>query len=573
MGQSAQRHIGRILLDGRFLSQQDLDHALSEQAHTKELLGQVLVRMGVLEAEDVKLPLIVQQHLGNVDDAVRLAAGERELLGELLIHSGHITGEQLDQVIAEQKRSGERLGEVFKRLGVLTEGQLNALLDFQHSQEVAHASPLRLGNLLVATGHITRQQLENALRQQAVSHKKLGEVLVESGYVNTSSITYGIRLQKMLLNAVLAAVISFGMSTASDASTVGLQWDRNSEPDVSGYKVYYSADPSTLEGSVPVDVHNQTTATISGLDPDKAYRFAVKAYNPAGQESPFSNIVSIAELSPPIVAITSPENATSVSGTVLISVTAADNVAVTKVEYYSNGQLLTTETEAPYTYSWNTASLAPGAYTLLTKAYDAAGNVGQSSTVSVTVVNDTIAPLVSLTAPGNNSKVNGIVAITASASDNVGVSNVEFYINGGLVFASNVSPYSFNWDTRSVPNGTNILLAKAYDNAGNVRQSSSVTVTVINIDPVLTATTLQEAYDIAAAGSGVVHLAAAGTIPATTDAGSVFTATAGKNVVISGGYDASNQTRSGVTVVTGSMKIRSGKVIAEGIVLRNPKVE
>ena len=48
MGQSAKRHIGRILLDGRFLSQQDLDHALIEQTRTKELLGQVLVRMGVL---------------------------------------------------------------------------------------------------------------------------------------------------------------------------------------------------------------------------------------------------------------------------------------------------------------------------------------------------------------------------------------------------------------------------------------------------------------------------------------------------------------------------------------------
>jgi len=61
MRQAIKRHIGRILLDGRFLSQHDLDSALEEQKHTKELLGQVLVRMGVLTAEDVKAPLIAQE--------------------------------------------------------------------------------------------------------------------------------------------------------------------------------------------------------------------------------------------------------------------------------------------------------------------------------------------------------------------------------------------------------------------------------------------------------------------------------------------------------------------------------
>ena len=326
MAQSARRHIGRILLDGRFLSQQDLDHALNQQARTKELLGQALVRMGVLSAEDVKLPLIVQEHLGSVDDAVKLAVGERQLLGALLVQSGHITDKQLDGAIAVQRSSGEKLGEVFKRLGILTEQQLKALLEFQHSQEVAHSSPLRLGNLLVATGQITPQQLEDALRRQTVTHQKLGEVLVESGYASPGRIKYGVRLQKMLLSAVLAAIISFGMSSGSEASTVGLQWDPNSEPGVSGYKLYYSAEPSTLEESTPVDVHQQTNATISGLDPGKSYRFAVKAYNSAGQESPFSNIVTTPELLPPTVAITSPENATSVSGTVSISVSATDNV-------------------------------------------------------------------------------------------------------------------------------------------------------------------------------------------------------------------------------------------------------
>jgi len=218
VGHSANRHIGRILSDDRFLAQHDLCSALDEQKRTRELLGQVLVRMGILKAEDVKVPLLIQKHIGTISDAVKMAAGERHLLGALLVQSGHITNEQLDHAIAEQQRSGDKLGEIFRRRGMLTERQLNALLDFQLNQEIAHTSPFRLGELLVATGHITRAQLEKALLQQTLSNNKLGEILVEAGYVRPRRIKYVIRLQKILLNAVLAAILSLEMGAVSNAA-------------------------------------------------------------------------------------------------------------------------------------------------------------------------------------------------------------------------------------------------------------------------------------------------------------------------------------------------------------------
>lgn len=328
------RHIGQILLDGKFLSRRDLDRALEEQKTTKELLGQVLVRMGVLKDTDVKAPLLLQEHLSHLEDAVKAAAGQRKLLGALLVQSGKITYEQLDQTIAEQKRTGEKLGEVFIRLGLLTERQLNAILDFQFYQTVATDGPLRLGELLIATGHISREQLDRALTKQSISHKKLGEVLVEEGYVRPSQIKQGIHLQKMLVNSLLAAVLSMSMSTISSASSVVLQWDPNTEPDLAGYNVYYAPDTSALEGTAPLVVQGGTTTTIDGLDPTKSYRFAVTAFNAAGAESGFSNVVAVAELSPPTVEITSPIDANSVSGIVSINVNAADNIGVTKVEFY-----------------------------------------------------------------------------------------------------------------------------------------------------------------------------------------------------------------------------------------------
>jgi len=482
MGQQIKRHIGQILLDGKFLSSHDLNRALEEQKQTKELLGQVLVRMGVLKERDVQVPLLVQDHLCHIDDAVKIAVGERKLLGALLVQSGHISNSQLDHAIAEQKKSGEKLGEVFTRLGILTERQLTALLDFQQNQSAASpvACPLRLGELLIATGYISREQLEDALQKQTVSHKRLGDVLVEAGYVRPGRVKYGIRLQKMLLNSVLAAILSLGVSSTSSAFTVNLQWDPNTESDLAGYKVYYSADPASLVGSTPIDVHNQTTASVSGLDPDKAYNFAVTAYNAAGQESSFSNVVAVAEQSPPTVSITSPSGSTNVSGTVSVTVSAADNVGVTKVEYYVNNILKATDTVAPYLFSWDTTALPPGNYALMAKAYDAAGNVAQSDTHAVTVINDVILPSVAVTNPGNNVSVSGTVTIDATASDNVGVSMVEFYCDGTLLFASNAAPYRFNWDTAAFVNGSHSLVAKAFDNAGNARQSSAVIVTVNN---------------------------------------------------------------------------------------------
>jgi hypothetical protein len=457
------------------MSQHDLDRALEEQKHTKELLGQVLVRMGILTAEDIKVPLLAQEHLGNIDDAVKLAAGERQLLGALLVQAGQVTPPQLEQAVAEQQRSGEKLGEVFTRLGILTDPQLKALLNFQNNQGISSVSPLRLGKLLVATGHITGEQLENALYQQSLSNKKLGEILVEAGYVHHNHITYGVRLQKMVMTAALAALISFGARGESQASTVELEWEPVNVTELSGYKVYYSADSATFEGTVPIDVKDRTSATISGLDPDKAYTFAVTAYNAAGQESPFSQALTITELTPPDVAIISPENATSVSGIVSISVNATDNVGVTRVEFYINDQPLASVTAPPYEYLWDTTIQAPGVYTLRAQAYDAAGNAGQSSAL------------------------------------------------------------------------------------------------VINSDQGLPAATLQGAYDSAAVSGPVVRLSAADTIPANTGADPEFIADSDKDVVISGGYDAANQTRSGVTVVIGAMKIRSGKVVVERLMLRSLK--
>jgi len=272
MGQSVKYRIGKILIDAGLLDQHLLDIALEEKP-TNERVGETLVRKGVLKAEDIAVPLIIQEHLGNIASAVKLAAGERQLLGELLVQSGHITGGQLDQVVAEQQHSGEKLGEVFKRLGILTEQQLNALLVFQCNQDAGQTSPLRLGELLVLTGRLAREQLEDALLKQKQSDKNLGDVLLEAGYVSPGCIEHGVRLQKMLIKSVLAAILALGMDMGAE-SYAGEMCAFSTQLQDSNARAQYIAKVATAAGNmVAHNTHSDNAVVSDASDDDSASSF------------------------------------------------------------------------------------------------------------------------------------------------------------------------------------------------------------------------------------------------------------------------------------------------------------
>ncbi len=77
------------------------------------------------------------------------------------------------------------------------------------------------------------------------------------------------------------------------------------------------------------------------------------------------------------------------AGTITFSATASDNVGVTKVEFYVDGVLKATDTTSPYSTSFDSTTIANGSHTLVAKAYDAAGNIGSSTSVAFSVNNTT----------------------------------------------------------------------------------------------------------------------------------------------------------------------------------------
>lgn len=99
----------------------------------------------------------------------------------------------------------------------------------------------------------------------------------------------------------------------------------------------------------------------------------------------------------------------------------------------------------------------------------------------ITPPTDTTAPTASVTTPASGAGVSATVAVSATASDTVGVSGVQFQVDGVNVGAPDTTaPYSVQWDTRTTADGAHSITAVARDAAGNSGTSAAVGVTVSN---------------------------------------------------------------------------------------------
>ncbi len=187
----------------------------------------------------------------------------------------------------------------------------------------------------------------------------------------------------------------------------------------------------------------------------------------------------------PSVSITAPAAGTVVTGSVTVGAAASDNVQVAGVQFTLDGANLGAEdTSAPYQATWDTAKTSNGSHTLRAIARDTAGNAA-SAPVTISVNNadalpDSIAPTVTLTSPGADTIATGTMVLTATASDNVGVTAVQFTLNNVSLGEPVRAPFQMSWVTSSVPDGAYTLKAVARDAAGNSSQSASRKVTVSN---------------------------------------------------------------------------------------------
>ena len=95
---------------------------------------------------------------------------------------------------------------------------------------------------------------------------------------------------------------------------------------------------------------------------------------------------------------------------------------------------------------------------------------------------DTNLPTVAISSPIVDANVSGITTVKADATDDRQVAKVEFYVDNVLKGTAKKEPYKYSWDTTIYKhNSVHILLAKAYDDSGNVGTSDLTRVVVLDV--------------------------------------------------------------------------------------------
>jgi hypothetical protein len=157
---------------------------------------------------------------------------------------------------------------------------------------------------------------------------------------------------------------------------------------------------------------------LGGLAAGGPYAHYVRCRDASGNVNDADYVIAFAvagDITPPTVAFVAPAAGATLSGTVAITVAAADDVGVAGVQLLVDGVATAWIGVPPWTQLWDTRATADGAHVLEARAVDAAGNVGTAS-IAVVVANANVG----LVAAYGFEETSGTVAVDASGNGNTG---------------------------------------------------------------------------------------------------------------------------------------------------------
>jgi len=236
-----------------------------------------------------------------------------------------------------------------------------------------------------------------------------------------------------------------------------------------------------------------SAASLVSIIQNNADNVGPSQYFGAGRVNAYRAVIAAAgsgggDTTPPTINISSPGSFAYVAAAIQVMGTTSDNVGVVATEFYADNQLVSSSGGgSPFSFSWDTTSVANGSHTLMVKAYDGSSNAGAASVVvnvnNVSNVNpppaDTTPPSVTISSPANGSVYTSNtrnVKITVNASDNVAVSQVTIYIDGIQVYTGSSASSSYTWNLRKAKAGYHSITARAWDGAGNFSDAGPVTI-------------------------------------------------------------------------------------------------
>lgn len=184
---------------------------------------------------------------------------------------------------------------------------------------------------------------------------------------------------------------------------------------------------------------------------------------------------------PPVVALTATPASGTTATTFKLAATATDNDdRVVKVEFFDGTTKLGEDTTSPYTLDRTFAS--PSVHIVTARATDNFGLAATSTALSITVSTpsgaDTQAPVATVTAPAAFATgLAGTLTLSATATDNVGVTGLELQLDGVQIGATGTSgSHSVTVDSTAYTSGQHVVRARARDAAGNLSTWASATV-------------------------------------------------------------------------------------------------
>ena len=213
---------------------------------------------------------------------------------------------------------------------------------------------------------------------------------------------------------------------------------------------------------------------LMDLKPSTTYHFAVHSRDVRGntvssKDMTFETLHVADEILPSLSLI----DPGIFQGIITISAEAVDNVGVEKVEFYLDDEIFFTDYSSPYRFLFDTSAIGSGGHLLKTVVFDFSGlSTIETKDINVVKIKDVTSPTVDITFPKQNDKVSGKIQVTASLTDDVGLAQVFFKVDGqyegfkGLPNHPKSKTVTFDWDTKTLENGTYRLAIEVHDQEG-----------------------------------------------------------------------------------------------------------
>ncbi len=235
----------------------------------------------------------------------------------------------------------------------------------------------------------------------------------------------------------------------------------------------------TLNGE-KIDIPENGIVPIN-TDKEAEYILEAKGETIKGKAISASAKITVieADTENPEVKITFDKSSYNENGTAVITVNATDNVGVTKLDVFVNGEAVTLDKDGKFKIT----GLKYGDYIITANAFDDAGNKGTAS--KTLTAKDVTKPTLELKADKTEVKVGEKVNITVIAADNNGVVCTELTIDNKKVDLSADNTAVFEPDKE----GKYVVKATASDLSGN-KITKQFTITVVQPDTIAPTVTL-----------------------------------------------------------------------------------